>query len=774
MKNNWNLKLSTLFDLLILAGIVSVIYIHTLDRPWIFYDEIAIYDESNFPIPSSFSELIEIIKNFGVVNNLSSSNFLYSSNSVNRINFLDIPIRLVTGLFFQKNAFLYHLLNLLLHILNTSLVYTILKTLFSNYTSINRIIIVLLTLIWSCHPAQVESILLSTNINATLSYSVFFGLFLEFLINKDKHSSKLRQIILPICFLVPMFTNEYIIALPIILFTYSFVENNKSEDIKDSIKISFKRTFPYLTGFAIYSIYFLLSSYKFSQASSFNPTVLFFERVLWLAPQIFFHHLKLIFFPLILSIDQTSFVMFGERLLSAYPSFCLIFLICWLVLPLVLFLRDKRTYWLLITSWLFFLSILPFSQFLSPTYCLSAERYLYTPVFFIILGLTIILSKILTNSKTTSKYIVIFILCLITSLLFVRSYIRTFDWKNNVSLITSTIGTASNDLYKGFRIKLLGDEIQKVNSIKSKEYLQKGQFYFLKAFQYYKNKNDKNPHEPLVLKAYGLDSESLLLKSIHLISFNTFIDSNDDYKKYLVLFDQYSKHLDRFDPRTLELYANLLLKNNDANKAKSIFLYAYSRFPTSPFILMSLIRFEREIEKNLNNARTYLAKGLKLYPYSKELLFESLRYYQLENNLPEYTKHSYLYGLRTHSKFTYHEALTGFLTLGDLINAKKTIDKLLNIDPNDPKTLYLSSSYYIKKGLYEEALTLLNKAYLTVEKEGSEEILAFNITNTIANLYLAMGDKKEALSFANKALIYTKSNSENLNKIKNFINAIGK
>lgn len=774
MKNNWNLKLNTLLDLLILIGIVSAIYIHTLNRPWIFYDEIAICDESNFPIPSSFSELIEVIKNFGVVNNLSSSNFLYSSNSVNRINFLDIPIRLVTGLFFQKNAFLYHLLNLLLHILNTSLVYTILKRFFSNYTSISRIIIVLLTLTWSCHPTHIESILLSTNINATLSYSVFFGLLLDFLRNKEKCSSKLRQIILPICFLLPMFTNEYIIALPVILFTYSFIENYKSESIKDSIKISFRQTFPYLIGFVVYAVYFLLSSYKFSQASSFNSAVLFLERVLWLAPQIFFHHLKLVSFPLILSIDQTSFVMFGEKLLSAYPLFCLIFLICWLILPLLLFLKDKGTYWLLLISWLFFLSLLPFSQFLSPTYCLSAERYLYTPIFFIVLGLTILLSKFLTNLNNIAKYIVIGLLSLTISLFFARSYIRTFDWSNNVTLITSTINTASNDLYKGFRIKLLGDELQEANPIKSKECLQKGQFYFLKAFQHYKNNIDKNPNEPLILKAYGLDSESLLLKSIHLISFNTFIDSNDNYKKYLVLFDQYSKHLDRFDPRTLELYANLLLKNNDTNKAKNIFLYAYSRFPTSPFILMSLIRFEREIERNLNNAKIYLAKGLKLYPYSKELLFESLRYYQLENNLPEYTKHSYLYGLRTHSKFTYLEALTGFLTLGDLINAKKTMDKLLNIDPNDPKTLYLSSSYYIKKGLYEKALTLLNKAYLTVEKEGSEEILAFNITNTIAKLHLAMGNKEEALSFANKALIYTKNNSENLNKIKNFINALGK
>ena len=217
----------------------------------------------------------------------------------------------------------------------------------------------------------------------------------------------------------------------------------------------------------------------------------------------------------------------------------------------------------------------------------------------------------------------------------------------------------------------------------------------------------------------------------------------------------------------------MLIKNGELGKANEIFLYAYNRFPTSPFILLSLIRFEREIDKNLIGAKKYLIEGLKLYPYSKEILFETLRYYQLENNLQEYTRYSYLYGLRAHSKFTYQEALTGFLTLGDLVSAKKTIDKLLKLAPNDPKALYLSSSYYIKKKYYDEALGLLNQAYLLIKKENTEDQLAFDITNTIANLYLALGNTKESLHFANEALNYAKANQANLSKIKKFINTIG-
>ena len=770
--------LSIFIDLLICIGIISIIYAHSLNRPWIFYDEPAIYDETVSPISSSFSETLEVLQTFGITNNLSSNNFLYSSNSVNRINLLGVPIRSFTGLFFDKNSFLYHLFNLILHVLNTCFIFLILKTVFSYSKLINRSVLILLTLLWACHPAHIESILLSTNVNATLSYSIFFILFYDFLRNKDKNNSKLRLILLPFCYLIPMLMNEYIIVLPIILFTYSFYEEFTSNDFKHSVRLAVNKTFPYLVGLFIYLIYFIFSSYKFFQSASYNPIILFFERTFWLFPQIFFHHIKLIFFPKTLSIDQASFVALGKSLYDPYSVFCLVFTIFWIFTPFVLFLKtkNKKTFWLLILSWLFFISTLPFSQFFSPTYCLSAERYLYTPIFFIIFGIAGMLNLWILNFKSSAKYLTVFLLTTIVLLFSARSFLRTYDWQNSVTLIESTIKTSANELYKGFRIKLLGVEILKLHpdeTKKSETYLSQGQNCFYKALRDLKQNKNKYSNEPLIIKAYGLDYESLLIKTIHLISFDSFIAPGNSYKKSLKLFNQLSKHLNYFNPSNLELYANLLVKNNEMKRAKEIFLYAYNKFPTNLSILLSLIRFEREFEKNLPATKKYLLEGLKLYPYSAEILFEALRYYQLENNLAEYAKYSYLYGLRTHSKFAYYEALTGFLTLGDLTSSKKTIDKLLQLYSDDPKTLYLSSSYYIKKNDYDTALALLNRAYLSARKGTIEQQLIFDITNTIASLYLALGNTKESSNFANEALKYAKNNPENLVKIKKLVDTIG-
>lgn len=773
MKLKFNCNTKTIIDLSICFGITFLIFFHTLHRPWIFYDENIIYDETLFPIPASFSEIFEIIGSFGLSTNLNSSNFLYSSNSVTRFNLFDIPIRLFIGFLFQKNAFLYHSLALCLHLLNIAIVYQILKWCFSNS---KRLITVLLTLLWAIHPAQIESVLLTTNFVATFNYSVFFLLFLDFIKNKERNVSLKRRVVLPFCFLLPMLINEYIVALPVILFTYGFIDNLKSINIKDSFKIALQQSLPYLIGLVIYVVYFIFSSYQFSYPASINPLILLTERVFWFAPQIFFHFIKLIFFPRTLSLDQSAFVGLGKSLFDTYSIFCMVFILLWITVPLIIFLSKKKNNGFLFLSWLFFISMLPFSQFLSQTYCLASERYLYTPLFFIIFGLAKILKENTRASVKPAPTIFTILLFTVLILCFTRSLFSTFDWKDNNTLIQSLIKSSPNDLYKGMRLKTLAEQTAIFNSKKIKkaeQYYLESQRYFHKVLKNYKKQKNNNTNEPLILKSYGLDTNSLIIKCIHFISFGALLFSQEDYKKYLNLFNPYLKYIDCFDPRTLELYANLLIKDNEIKKAKEIFLYAYKKYPSSPFILLSLIRFEREIEKDLTMTKKYLIEGRKLYPYSKEILFETLRYNQLANNLNEYTDNSYLYGLRAHSKFTYQEALTGYLILEQLDKAKKVVDKLMKTDPFDPRSLYLSGSYYIKKRDYNQALLLLNQAYSLIQKNNIDSELAFHITNTLATVYFSSGNTQQGIHHAQEALKYAQNNPENLVKIKKLLKDVG-
>ena len=114
-------------DLLFCLLIVLVLFIPTLTRPWLIYDERIIYNNLYFPTPASFGNIFEIFSNFGSNFNIISSNSIYSSNYINRTCPLCLLMWMFTVFFLQKQPILFHLLNLSLHILNTILVYYILK-----------------------------------------------------------------------------------------------------------------------------------------------------------------------------------------------------------------------------------------------------------------------------------------------------------------------------------------------------------------------------------------------------------------------------------------------------------------------------------------------------------------------------------------------------------------------------------------------------------------------------------------------------------------------
>jgi len=366
-------------NLLICLTVILLLFIPTLSRPWLIYDERVIFDNSFFPSPVSFSEIFETFKEFGLNFNFLSSNAIYSSNSVIRSSPLSLILNTLVNFFLKKNQFCYHLLILILHIINTSLVYFIIKILtdISGNNSV-KLLPVLLTLIWAIHPVMLESVLLSTNFPRLFTYIFFFAFFLDFLKNKEQNKLIKRRIIIPLIFLIPMFSTECMIILPFVFFIVSFQQLFQTEGLKTSFKRSFEYTIPYFTGITIYLIYFLfLSHIKSNHPSGGNEFVVFLERVLWLSPQIFFHSLKLIFYPKLLSVDQSLFIHLGKTLFDPYAVFCFSFLFMWLLVPLYLFVFRRKFPDLFFLNWTFFFALLPFLHILMPSYALFAERYLY-------------------------------------------------------------------------------------------------------------------------------------------------------------------------------------------------------------------------------------------------------------------------------------------------------------------------------------------------------------------------------------------------------------
>lgn len=697
-KDKTNSKKKTLIELSVCIFILLVLFIPTLNRPWLLYDENILFNGNYFPIPISLSEMFEIIKTFGLNFNIISSNTMYSSNHVTRTTPLGQLLGMTISFFFKKDPFYFHLFNFFLHTINTCLVFFILK----HFLKSNGFYLMLLTSIWAIHPVMIEPILLSTNFGATYSYMFFFSFLIDFLKNKDKNTSNKRLILIPVLFLIPMLTNEYIVTTPLVLFTISFFYNHENDDFSKAFNKSFKETLPYFIGLLIYAIYFLTNNFKSSHPTLDNEFIVLLERVFWLAPQIFFHLLSLVFYPEVLSIDQTIFVKLGETLFSPYSIFCIVFFFAWLLTPLYFFVFKKKYKILFFISWGFFFSILPFLHILMPSYTLAAERYLYAPFSILIFGIGILLKSF--NEKFKSKqYSItsIAILALVLTLCFIRSYNRTLDWKDNYSFINSTYNSTKDPFLKAIKLGMLGKTI----SVFEPSQTEKIKSYFTQTLGFLQEakkdieikKSIYGDKTPLIVKSYGLDYDSLLTKIAFLEVASRCIELKEDYRIGLNILNPYINNIKKINPSISEMYAYLLILNGNIEESKTILLKSLDTYPNDLLILNKLIDISISYDKDLNKAESYLLKELKYYPYEPEIILKAISFYALKKDVLKVAKYSYLYGLRTQIIEAYIQSLSFYLKAPEGLNeAIKVKNKLLKIAPNNGEVLFILNKYNLK------------------------------------------------------------------------------
>ena len=723
--------------------VVLLLFIPTLSRPWLIYDEKAIFDNTFFPSPSSFSEIFETFREFGLNFNYISSNIIYSSNSVIRSSPVSLILNTFIHFFLKKNSFYYHIFILILHMINTTLVYFIIKRLTQTLFS-NNLITALLTLIWAVHPVIIESVLLSTNFPRLITYTFFFGFFLDFLNNRNKNNTILRRTIIPLLFLIPMFSTECIIILPFVFFIVSFQELFQTENIKTSLKKSFEQTFPYFTGVIIYLAYFIFIFHaKTSHPIQSNELQVFFERVFWLSPQIFFHSLKLIFYPAILSIDQSLFVRLGKAIYNPYAIFCFIFTLLWLALPLYLLISKKRFADLFFMTWAFFFTVLPFLHILMPSYLLSAERYLYCPLAFLIFSTAKIICK---NLIKKNHLAIILLLSAVLICCFIRSHYRVLDWKDNYSFISSNYRYTNNSFLKGVGLGLLA----KATTVLEPEKITESKRLFSKSLKFLRKakvENKKLKFEaqrsvPSVIKSYGLDYDSILAKIAYLEVSSRCLEFNENSKIVLKILSPLMKSQNKLDPRLFELYAYLLTLEKQYSKARDILLKANSLYPHTQFILNSLFDLTLKHENNSIEAEKYLVDSLKYYIYDTSLLTKAHDFYQSKGDLKNTARYAYLFALRTHSKSAYQQALSIYLNLGNMGEAGKIVNNLLKSDLDDIQIIYLISKYYYKLNNYQKSLSYLKNAYILAIKQKADDTLISEIRNSLTRIYSIISNSK--------------------------------
>ena len=637
--------------------IVFIFYFPTLFYAVKAFDELLIFKETYLPVPFSFSEIPELISNLGLHQYVESSNTLYSTICSLRCNPLGNLLQLFIQFLFQKNPFNYHLYALFLHLINTALVFLILNksaSLFSPEAGgkIKLFLISVLTILWSTHPVNIESVLLITNANITLSYGLSlltFYLYLRF--SPKIKLLSIQSFILFIIFLSALLIAEFHFMLPFILLSYAIAIRLYSGKEEKSLLL----ILPVLLATAIYMVLFLASNTKINFQAQPSLTLIF-ERVFWLSPQILFHFIKLLFLPIKLSVDQTFLVKIADSLFAPYAVFCTGFVLLLLVLSIFSLFNTKRKFpFFFIIFFPFLLSLLPYSQAIAPVYNLASERYLYFPSFILIFGISHLIFFIISNNLNNKKIVYltsgIFLVILISYS--TRGYIRTLDWKDNFTLYKSAINTTDNPLYKAFRYKMLTPQEKIFSAHPEKEVYPGFQELAIDNIRLAikgleKEKQQHQNHIPQVVKSYGLDPVTLLTKAGYLLAHSDYTINNDP-QRALNIINPFVKDLSLLDNAGLAFYASLHFFNKSPDKAERILRYAHKKYPYSTQITFPLCQLIYMKTGKLDEVEKFTLLSYKYFPYDTFTLLYLIKLYNLKGDNEKYAFFSYAYGLRHHS-----------------------------------------------------------------------------------------------------------------------------
>lgn len=677
-----------LLFLLVILSIVFFVFFHTLSTEWKNFDENIIYAETILPIPLSFSQIFEYLEHFGINNYFEASNPFYSTVFNLRNNPVNNIITLFINYLFQKKSFNYHLFLLILHLINTGFLFLLLNKIkehfnFASGNVLTLLLISVLTLIWSFHPANVEAILFVTNWPPILSYTIcIFILYLLFPSHELNLTLKIKILTL-LLFAFSIFTCECVAIFPFIMFVYfyTYYTHFKKDKIKNSISSAIGKSIGLFLVLSSFAIIFLVSMTSTNIVSQFNISPkLTLERIFWFSPQVFFHLIKLIVYPFNLSIDQTSMVKFGKSYFDPYAIFCIFFLfsfVLFLVLSLIL-IKNKWAYFAFVTFFPFLIALLPFLHIVSPIYCIASERYLYLPVFLLVIGISNLIFYLLSKKKNYKSQVVI-LLSVILLFFGLKTYARTFEWQNSITLFQSALKENSNELFKGLREEFLGSLfLQKTNQkIKEKghEYIQKGLNTLTNYLTLLENEKQAAQEKvPNIIKFYGLDLKTMQAKTAYLLAFtrlNLFMDTEGAFE----IIHPYMRDLSITDTQIIDMYLGLLFRKNDLDLAEKLINKAL-QVKITPTVLVIAAELHKTKYKDYKKAELYLKTSFKYFPYDIQTLSSLKNFYNELNKPYEYAYFSYLYGLRTHSEESLKTAYNIFMHLNEENLARKALKNI--------------------------------------------------------------------------------------------------
>jgi tetratricopeptide (TPR) repeat protein len=506
--------------------------------------------------------------------------YLFGQNLFNdTVYYRPIPATYFATLYslFTTNPFPYHVLQLMLHILNTILLFKFLSSFFKKSTSF------VLSVIFLVHPMQVESV---SYIAQTVSPLFFFFGILAMMGLKKINTFRLTKF--SGLLLLAMLTKETGIVFIFICNLYIFL-------YKKSKLLLIAATSLFAVGIYLL-IRFFIGHVYFAKSMLIAPiaNIPLQERLLNI-PSVIFYYFKTFFFPLNLGINQ-HWIITNPTLSNFYLPLFYDLLIALLIffIGLLCFKKSKvmfKTY-IFFIAWL--LLGLAFHSQIAPLDMTVADRWFYFTIVGL-LGILGVVFELLPKNKLIYRQILLVLAIIFICAISIRTMIRNTDWQNAIKLYTHDIAIDDN-----FDIE---------NSL-GWEYIQSQQYnlaeYHIKRSIDFWPEWDKNWYNLGV--AYHYSEKTDLAKN----AYQTALKHNPDYVQ------------------VQENLGYLLTYYYNPNDAKVFLTKALKKHPQRPKLWYFRALANYKLGK-IDDAKADIAKAYNLNPYDPTI---ANIYTQMMNNVP--------------------------------------------------------------------------------------------------------------------------------------------
>ena len=327
--------------------------------------------------------------------------------------------------FFKLNPFIYHLDNVILHILNSLLVFYLIFLLSENVS-----VSFVSALLFGVHPLHVESVAWVSERKDVLS-TFFFLLTVICYLKYRVRERGLYYGIAIIFFAFALLSKAMVVTLPFILFLCDYLADRKFDGRVFLEKIPF---------FVLSGIFGVINLFVFKSAGAIDSTHIFsLTRNILIAVRGLIFYLAKTIAPFNLSAIYPY-----SRIVSIREPEFFFSLILFLILIVLLLYSRRYTRKLIFGSLFFFISILPVLKLLpfSGAGAATADRYMYIPSIglFYMVGVVFYQVYTLNNSyKRERKIFLIVLLGLSITTFSFLTYQRNDVWQNSKTLWSNVI-----------------------------------------------------------------------------------------------------------------------------------------------------------------------------------------------------------------------------------------------------------------------------------------------------------------------------------------------